>query len=223
MRGSILISGGKEYNKNYVDAITKSSGNAIYEYCPKYKEKYIGLVLAGGYDMDPVFYRQNNHASKGIDIKRDEAELLLLDQFVHAQKPVLGICRGHQTINVYFGGDLIQDIYTKSIHQKEGDAIHKTITKKDSVLYRLYGTEFATNSNHHQAIGKIGEGIDVTQYSNDGVIEAIEHSDLPIYGVQWHPERMCYDNLREDTVDSSKFMKWFVNLCNTAGESYQRM
>jgi putative glutamine amidotransferase len=214
MSGSIIISGSKEYNENYINAVNKSSGTAVYEYCPKYKKEYAGLILAGGLDMDPMHYNQPNRGSKGIDATRDEAELKILHEFIQMKKPVLGICRGHQTINVYFGGDLIQDLETKYAHQKEGDAVHNTRALKKSILYKLYGEEFVTNSNHHQGIGKLGCGLLATQYTKDGVIEGIEHKELPIYGVQWHPERMCYDKYRSDTIDASKLIKWFVSLCD---------
>lgn len=215
MLGSILISGGKDYNINYVNAVNQSHGEAVFEYCPKYKDEYIGLILAGGYDMHPSYYHQPNRGSQGIDLDRDKAEIALLHQFIEAKKPVLGICRGHQTINVYFGGNLIQDLDTKYLHKKEGDAIHKTRAIKNSILHNLYGDELITNSNHHQAIGQLGCGLIPTQYSLDGVVEAIEHKELPVYGVQWHPERMCYEKYRIDTVDASPLMKWFVALCRS--------
>ena len=101
MEPKIVISGSKTISTNYVNAIKHAGGIPIYQYCPEYNEEYDGLILAGGEDMDPQYYNQVNQGSKGIDLERDEAELKILDKFVEAKKPVLGICRGHQTINVY--------------------------------------------------------------------------------------------------------------------------
>lgn len=214
MNQGIIISGGKEYGHNYVNAIVNSGGIPRYEYCPKYKEEYSGLILAGGYDMDPRYYNQKVNGSQNIDTCRDQAELKILDAFVMAKKPVLGICRGHQTINVYFGGDLIQHIEQSEVHQEENDAIHNTLTMRGSIIDLLYGGRVMTNSNHHQAIGILGEDLIATQHSDDGIIEAVEHKRLPIYGVQWHPERMCYAKAREGTIDASLLLRWFVHLCD---------
>ena len=79
-------------------------------YAPTSAEGYDGLLLAGGGDVDPAFYGEENTASNGIDRVRDEAELQLCERFADQGKPILGICRGHQLLNVYFGGSLYQHI-----------------------------------------------------------------------------------------------------------------
>lgn len=213
MEPKIVISGSKTISTNYVNAIKHAGGIPIYQYCPEYNEEYDGLILAGGEDMDPQYYNQVNQGSKGIDLERDEAELKILDKFVEAKKPVLGICRGHQTINVYFGGNLIQHMPNYKYHQIEGDSIHRTISLEDTFIYRLFGKEIITNSNHHQSIGRLGDNLIISQYSEDRVIEAVEHNILPIYGVQWHPERMSYEKYRKDAVDAKLLFEWFVLSC----------
>lgn len=192
-----------------------AEGAAIY--CPSYGEQYDGLLLAGGEDIDPRYYQEINWASQGIDLKRDECEMALLQAFLRAEKPVLGICRGCQVINVAFGGALIQDLGANGclVHSRgQGeDRVHKTQAKPGLLAARLYGELFAVNSAHHQAVGRLGRGLCANQWSADGVVEGFEHESLPVYGVQWHPERMCFAKSRKDTVDGAVLLRWFVRQC----------
>jgi putative glutamine amidotransferase len=142
-------------------------------------------------------------------------EFTLLKAFVDAGKPVLGICRGHQLINVFFGGSLHQDLPEKSLHTNQQDLyITHCITAKDnSMLCKLYGPSFVVNSSHHQAVDRLGNDLTATAYWNDTYIEGFEHCSQRIYGVQWHPERMCVNEKRADTVDGIKIFEWFLNIC----------
>lgn len=149
-----------------------------------------GLLLPGGGDITPCFYGQENRGSRSIDTELDILQLQALDFFVHSKKPILGICKGIQIINIYFGGTLIQHLANTKTHQQpEGDILHPSYVSCDCILSRLYGNEFVVNSNHHQAVDKLGKGLSVVQTAEDGVVEAVAHQNYPILGVQWHPER----------------------------------
>ena len=153
-----------------------------------------GLLLPGGGDISPIFYHKKNHGSQNICITEDIIQILLFHRFLEQKKPILGICKGMQLINVALGGNLIQDLPTKKLHAYDNDdRYHITKALPGSQLHSLYGNDCITNSAHHQAINKLGDHLRITQYAHDGVAEAIEHDTLPIIGVQWHPERMQPD------------------------------
>ena len=204
----ILISVGNNTNpENYAKAVERAGGVPHAAYLPEPDLSCDGLILAGGGDMEPSLYGQKNNLSEGIDTDRDRAEFALLDAFSAAGKPVLGICRGHQVVNVWAGGDLIQDLGEKNtVHRRvEQDKIHR-IHAARGVLRKLYGSSFDVNSAHHQAVGIVGEGLTVTARSEDGVIEAMEHGRLPIFTFQFHPERMN----SAGTVDGGAIFRWFI-------------
>lgn len=149
------------------------------------------LILPGGGDITPGFYGQGMHGSRSVDTELDLLQIQALEFFIRTGKPVLGICKGMQLINVYFGGTLIQDLPNSENHQiSEGDLLHKAYITQDCVLSQIFGKEFIINSNHHQAVDKLGRHLKPVQYSEDGVLEAFVHDKLPILGVQWHPERL---------------------------------
>ncbi len=184
-------------------------------------EEYDGLLLPGGDDVDPARFGQENCGSEGIDQELDALQFGMLDRFIQRKKPVFGICRGHQVLNIYFGGDLIQDLgEEKNLRHRRWngqDRVHETDTEADSWLGHLYGERYAVNSAHHQALGRIGEGLRVSSRSGDGVVEALEHEMLPVWSVQWHPERMCFANARTDTVDGSLALRYFLQQCEKGG------
>ena len=149
------------------------------------------LILPGGGDITPGFYGQGIHGSRSINTELDLLQIQALEFFIHTGKPVLGICKGMQLINVYFGGTLIQDLSNSDKHQiPEGDLLHMSYVTEDCILSRLYGKEFMINSNHHQAVDALGRNLKAVQFSEDNVIEAFVHKSLPVMGVQWHPERL---------------------------------
>ena len=176
-----------------------------------------GLVLPGGRDINPARYGQENKGSMYISDELDELQLSVLDNFVKTGRPVLGICRGYQLINVYFGGTLIQDIAWKERHtysKETGDKVHRSYAKEGSWIAELYGTEFFHNSAHHQAVDKCGEGLEiVSRCPDDGIAEAFRHTQKEIYGVQWHPERMCLAHERNDTVCGFSIFQYFCRVC----------
>jgi putative glutamine amidotransferase len=131
-----------------------------------------------------------------FDEQRDEMELRLIDQTLHEGKPVLGICRGMQLLNVYFGGNLHQEI---SSFYSEGKRISTVLPKKwivlesESQLSEILGTQRSlVNALHHQSVAELGEGLLVAAREEEtNIIQGIEHPDYPfVTGVQWHPEYM---------------------------------
>lgn len=202
---------------NYLNALKSLGARGAVLYGIGDASDYDGLLLPGGWDADPALYGQKNHACEGVNRELDQLQMQALDAFVKAKKPVLGICRGLQMINIYFGGSLIQHISTANDHSRDPgvpeDKVHLTRALRGSYLDALYGDFFPTNSSHHQAIAELGEGLEAVQWAEDGVIEGIAHQTLPVWGVQWHPERMCFANAREDTVDGSRLIGMFLERC----------
>ena len=142
---------------NYINALDNL--NAEYEITDKLIpiEEYDGLLIPGGFDVSPELYHQemNGSYAEGMDIKLDELQLSFIDQFVKAHKPILGICRGHQIINVYFGGSLIQHLPNYEKHSSpdfNGDKVHEVYVTEDNLFSKLYGERFFVNSSHHQAV-----------------------------------------------------------------------
>ena len=158
-----------------------------------------GLILSGGPDINPIYYGEDFKEKIGvISPERDDNEIKILKEFLKTEKPILGICRGHQLLNVYFGGTLYQDLsYFEMEPLKHRQdlypelEIHNVAIEKNSILENLYGESIRTNSFHHQAINKLGEGFKVIARSSDGIVEAIEKIDHKFcLGIQWHPEMM---------------------------------
>ncbi len=215
----ILIAGKKEDTENYQNALRELGVQYVCNLTLEEIDAFDGLLLPGGGDVDPLFLNEENKGSENIDTALDMAQFAILSEFVNSGKPVLGICRGHQVINVYFSGELIQDLgddgnATHRRSDETGDKVHETTAVAGSFIAKLYGEgPFATNSAHHQGLGKLGHGLIAVQSAADGVNEAICHESLPIYGVQWHPERMCFEKARPDTVDGSKVLAFFLQAC----------
>lgn len=211
----VAVLGYEKNVKNYIAALQASGLSPVVTADPAEAAACDGLVLPGGGDIDPALYGAENAGSTDIDRPLDQAQLAALDAFVRAKKPVLGICKGCQVINVYFGGGLIQDLNAAvaAAHRYDGqDSVHAITAAEGSLLAGMYGPRFAVNSAHHQALGAAGTGLRVTARSADGVAEAAEHERLPVLGVQFHPERMCFAKARSDTVDGAAIFAWLKNL-----------
>lgn len=189
MPKTVYIWGAEERYSNYRKALEAAGGRAVFgRACAGQAERWDALLLPGGGDLEPWRYGQENVASRNLDPERDAAELELLADFVSAGKPVLGVCRGLQVINVFFGGSLLQDVPGHSALE-EGDRLHRVRTAP-SFLSALLGDLDTVNSAHHQAADRLGSGLQAVQWAGDGVVEALCHARLPVWAVQWHPERL---------------------------------
>ena len=219
MEPNILISTGGGDAANYIAAIEAAGGRGSARYLPGPDLAYDGLLLAWGGDVDPALFGQPDRGSREIDRARDRAELALLDAFAGAGRPVLAVCRGHQVVNVWLGGGLIQDLdpALAPFHGGgEEDRAHPVRAVEGSLLHRLYGPVFPVNSAHHQALGRLGRGLAATARSEGGVIEAVEHETLPLICVQFHPERMTAARARPDTVDGGAIFRTFLDMVRKA-------
>lgn len=210
----ILLSG-KNKLENYAATVESLGGIADAGYLPEVSTDYDGLILCGGNDIDPQCYGEEIDGAVDIDKPRDEVEFALVKAFVEAGKPILGICRGLQLLNAYFGGTLHQDLPNSDFHTSHADfdIVHSVTAVEGSFFEETYGKEFSINSFHHQGIKKLADGFKATLTAPDGVIEAVEHETLPIIAVQFHPERMCFAESRTDTVDGSKIIERFLKMC----------
>lgn len=200
---------------NYLKALLASGMVPVVSHLVEEGDCCDGLVLPGGYDSDPALYGQENTASRHIDLDRDLKELELVRRFSAAGKPILGICRGHQLLNFAFGGDLIQDIATRAQHVdvNDVDQLHEIRIAADSFLAPLYGEQAVVTSAHHQAVGRLGSGLRAVARTADGVVEALEHERLPIWGVQFHPERQAFGRRRPGAADGANVFVGFRALC----------
>ncbi len=196
--------------KGYIDSVMAAGGvpvmvpvtlvehetRALFDQCA-------GVLLAGGGDIDPLIYQEPVHeATSNIDRARDQVEIAVARWAVDEDKPLFGICRGIQSLNVAFGGTLVQDIpsqWQNAIHHNG----HYNGARRDEVLHTielvpgsrafhiLGGSQVGVNSFHHQAVKDPAGGLVATARAPDGIIETLE---LPgkrfVVGVQWHPEEM---------------------------------
>ena len=160
-----------------------------------------GFVLTGGIDVQPAFYqnvRVNYPHATEFNESRDLFEMQVFEYARQKNKPVLAICRGLQLVNIALGGNLIQDLQENGFanHRKgpDGDREHKIEVKPGTLLAQIAGAQQGfVNSAHHQGLDQIAEGLKVSAFSEDGVVEAIEYKDANkpfLLAVQWHPERM---------------------------------
>jgi putative glutamine amidotransferase len=193
-------------NDDYVQAAERAGGAPILlpvvsdEECILAQiEGCSGLMFTGGHDIHPQYYASEAHPRLGeVNLRVDEYQLKLIRSALESDKPILGICRGHQLLNVACGGTLLQDLSEASNpclkHSPDGqksEVLHQVKAASGSILENLLANEFWVNSYHHQAIRDVGAGLTVIATASDGVIEALLMKDRGfVLGVQWHPERM---------------------------------
>lgn len=203
--------------KNYVAVLENLGATVVVSLELEDFKDCQALVLPGGGDINPSYYNEEMNGSEEPDDFLDSKQYEIIDYFVKNDKKIFGICRGLQFLNVYFGGSLIQDIINKKNHEPKDrenkiDNRHLVFAKEDSFLKDIYGKEFYINSWHHQAIKDVAKDFRVILEAEDGIIEAIEHKSKKIIAMQFHPERMCLLNKKEDMVDGIEIFKYFLSM-----------
>lgn len=212
-------------NYTYINAVIEGGGIPVI--IPILKEandieRYLdiidGIIFTGGGDISPLYF--NEEPPRQVDEichDRDITEMELFNKAYIRNVPILGICRGTQLVNISLGGDIYQDIYSQvpnvsghTCGNNIQEGYHTINILKDSILYDVFEKErLVVNSQHHQAIRKLGDNLKVTATASDGIIEAIESTnDRFILGVQFHPEAMAmkYDEF-------IKPFSYFIDKC----------
>lgn len=211
----------------YAEIVKKSGGipllaldDGLGDMAKSYAKIADGLLLTGGADVSTSLYKEEQLYDIIVpDLARDRLEMALIEEFVKLGKPIFGICRGLQILNSYFGGKLYQDIPDQLNENHDNMICHNVTITEGSILQELYGDKLYVNSYHHQGIKVLAPDFRATAYAdfdedNSYLIEAFEHKTLPIYGVQWHPERMTgTETVPENSVDSVPLIKDFINRC----------
>lgn len=211
---------------DYIQAITKFGGVPII--LPNIEGDAIdcivqlldGLLLTGGGDIDPTLFNEEPHQNLGsITPERDEFEIAVIEKMLKLNKPILGICRGMQILNIAIGGDMYQDIYMQSQSNllqhtqlaPRTHASHFVKVLKGSMLSDIVQLEkIKVNSFHHQAVREIPNNFKTCAVASDGIIEAFEstvHSF--VMGLQWHPECL----LAKNDLASTAIFKSFILSC----------
>ena len=210
---------------SYIDAVEKSGGCPMllpYVRDDRTIDKFVdicdGFLFTGGADVDPLLYGEEVKNTCGeIQKHRDELELRVFQRVMATSKPILAICRGSQFVNVAFGGTLYQDIPTEintSISHVQGEpnycTTHSVEILENTPFFDLTGEKTVpVNSFHHQAIKRLGDGLEVMAVAEDGIIEAFY---LPggryVRAYQWHPERLC-----EQDGYNRRIFDDFINAC----------
>lgn len=183
-------------------------------------EMFDGLLLSGGNDINPMLFNEEPHEYLGVvSPSRDSSELELARRMLKTGKPILGICRGLQVLNVAVGGTLYQDLYKQNDSpilqhiQKAPNThcSHYVQLDKGSLLESIAGSErIQVNSYHHQSLKEVPSDFKVTAVASDGIVEAIESTDEQfVLGVQWHPEAL---SAAGDAV-SLRIFERFISEC----------
>jgi microsomal dipeptidase-like Zn-dependent dipeptidase/gamma-glutamyl-gamma-aminobutyrate hydrolase PuuD len=169
-----------------------------------------GVLFTGGGDIDPLFFEEKPVPElDGVDTLRDEYDFTMLRLAYNRQLPIMGICRGHQVINVAFGGTLCQHIRFHSQAEPKHLPSHKALLYPSSLKNHLSTESLNVNSLHHQAVKDVAEGFVTSAISPEGINEAIEHYDYEMFSVQWHPEQMAVCN-------DAQMLSIFKKLINAA-------
>ena len=203
--------GRAKLNLQYVEAIRKGGGTPVL--IPVMTDSVAlrdllcrldGIVMSGGEDVAPAYYGETPHEKlETVNDYRDTYDFMVVAIARDLKLPMLGICRGVQLLNVYFGGTLYQDIPSQRpdwnlAHRarvKGEKPLHKVLIEPDSQLAKMFGTtELNANTSHHQAVKKVAPGFRIVARAADGTHEGIESIEgLPVWGVQFHPEGMYAD------------------------------
>jgi putative glutamine amidotransferase len=163
-------------------------------------ERFDGLLLMGGGDVDPARYGQERRPEVvGVNTTRDDFEISLVRAAIHRKVPTLAICRGMQVLNVALGGDLNQHLAdggaVRHRTPDDGYATHTVRLENGSrVAAAMELDQVESSCSHHQAVSRLGEGLTSVGWADDEVVEAIEHTAGWVVGVQWHPERTAVED-----------------------------
>lgn len=188
-------------------------------------ESLDGFLFSGGPDIHPFLFGEETLMGCGdFSPLRDSSELLLLSQVYERKKPVLGICRGAQLLNIALGGDIYQDIFSQIparspiAHRQPFNAAHpahRVALESGSRLAAISESlSLEVNSLHHQAIRNAAPCLKVCGRSSDGIIEAVEQPDHPfLIGIQWHPEQLAGKYPHADRLFSA-----FIKACSRCGQ-----
>ncbi|HUD84484.1 MAG TPA: gamma-glutamyl-gamma-aminobutyrate hydrolase family protein [Candidatus Saccharimonadales bacterium] len=194
-------------------------------------ERCDGVLMTGGDDIDPKLYAKDLPEALAktvgpLEPDRDTWERVMIAEILQRQKPLFGICRGHQMLNVALGGTLVVDIPTqvpKALNHRQMDKkmepVHEVSISADSMLRQITGQQtLGVNSTHHQAIGQLAEPLRAVATSSDGIIEAVELKDAGgspfLLAVQFHPERL---------IDKNKvFLQLFSSFIDACARSRQK-
>ena len=190
-------------NTRYVERLTERGINTIMLTLNNPHQEDIfalcdGFLVTGGWDLNPTTYRETNDEGLSKDI-HDELDAIDRDVIHYAvthKKPLLGICRGHQSLNVFLGGSLYQDMKGHGSIKEN----HRLFTKDDPRF--PVESNIMVNSYHHQAIKDLAPTLDVLATHEDNTIEMVFHKELPIFSVQWHPEMMPHDLISKKVFDT---------------------
>jgi len=208
---------------DYHKAIVASGGIPLIlpvstkEMAMEYLSMCDGILVSGGEDVDPQFYHHDPHQKLGFVFpERDEVELALIEACLNENKPLLGICRGLQILNVALGGTLIQDLpsqvptsmqHVQTIPRPR--SFHSVKIEKNSQLHTIFEKESVrVNSLHHQSIDVLAKDLKAVSFAGDGIIEAVEHVSKQAWAVQWHPESMF-----STSEDMQKLFRSFIQKC----------
>ena len=184
----------------YVDAVEEAGGRPLVvppleSGLDETLDALDGIIFSGGADVDPTVYGSEPHPETDVPQRhRDAGELALLRAALARDMPVLAICRGFQLLNVARGGDLVQHLPEEVGHDEHKQtpgvfAVHPVEVKEGTRLASVIGARSDVTSHHHQAVGRIGDGLVESAWAADGTLEAIEDPGMRFaVGVQWHPE-----------------------------------
>ena len=184
----------------YVDAVEHAGGTAVVippsdEGVDETLAALDGIIFSGGADLDPSIYGADPHPETDTpQARRDAGELALLRSALERDMPVLAICRGFQLLNVARGGDLVQHLPEEVGHDEHKEvpgefSVHPVEVKEGTRLASMIGARSDVTSHHHQALGRVGDGLVETAWAGDGTLEGVEDPSRRFaVGVQWHPE-----------------------------------
>lgn len=171
-------------------------GVYLYPGGPPLRQQIYGLIISGGDDIHPEHYGEAEKEKSRYDPARDKLEMDYLAQYLDSGIPILGICRGAQLLNIVANGSLYADIRPDRINTPNKYTAlpvkQVQVTPDTQLSNCISPKQFSVNSLHNQAVKRLGEDLVVTARDADGFIQAIEHKDRFVVGVQWHPEYMPY-------------------------------